>query len=118
MYSDAMNNVETAISLDNSNPDFYILKGDIYAGQKDYTNALAAYDQAATIGGNTTKSWQAKIEAETKMYQKKYNTNNASDLAKKMSSSEKQVLCGDITKAQQAGLKIQTIDLLQLALCK
>ena len=27
MYSDAMNNVETAISLDNYNPDFYILKG-------------------------------------------------------------------------------------------
>jgi hypothetical protein len=41
MYSDAMNNVETAISLDNTNPDFYILKGDVYAAQKDYTNALA-----------------------------------------------------------------------------
>jgi cytochrome c-type biogenesis protein CcmH/NrfG len=69
-----MNNVETAISLDGTNPDFYILKGDVYAAQKDYTNALSAYDQAATIGGNTSKSWQAKIEAETKMYQKKYNT--------------------------------------------
>jgi len=119
MYSDAMNNAETAISLDSTNPDFYVLKGDVYAAQKDYTNALAAYDQAATVGGNTTKSWQAKIEAETKMYQNKYNTGtDAATLGKKMSASEKQVLCGDITKAQQIGLKNQTIDLLQLALCK
>jgi len=119
MYSDAMNNVETAISTDNTNADFYILKGDIYAAQAMYSDAYSTYNQAVTYGGNTSKVWQAKVEAETKAMQKKYATgSNAADLAGKMSAADKQLLCSDISQAKTNGVNSQNLDLLQLSICK
>lgn len=119
MYSDAMNNVETAIKTDNTNADFYILKGDIYAAQGMYNEANTAYNDAVTYGGNSAKVWQAKVEAETKALQKKYATgSNAADLANKLSAGDKQLLCDDISKAKSYGVKNQTIDLLQVSICK
>lgn len=119
MYSDAMNNMQTAITTDNTNPDFYILKGDIYSAQSDYANAMAAYDQAIQISGNSTKVWQAKVEAETKSLQKKYGTgSNAADLAGKISQADKKMLCSDIRTAKTNGVKNANIDLLQLSVCK
>lgn len=119
MYSDAINNIETAIQTDNTNPDFYVLKGDIYAQQNMYSDALSAYNQAVTNGGNNAKAWQAKVEAETKMMQKKYGTGtNAAGLSSKISAADRQTLCADITSAKQNGVSMQSIDLLQLAVCK
>ncbi|MGN6354322.1 MAG: tetratricopeptide repeat protein [Parafilimonas sp.] len=119
MYSDAMNNVDAAIQTDNTNADFYILKGDVYAAQNMYSDAITAYNQAVTYGGNSAKVWQAKVEAEVKMMQKKYNTgSNTSDLAAKISAAEKQMLCTDISQAKNYGVHVQNIDLLQLAICK
>jgi tetratricopeptide (TPR) repeat protein len=119
MYSDAMNNLQSAITLDNTNADFYILKGDIYLAQNDYNNALSAYNESITVGGNSQKSWTAKIEAEIKAYQQKYKTgSNANDLAKKMSASDKTSFCTDINTAKNNGVKTQGIDFIQLAICK
>ena len=119
MYTDAMTNAEQAIAADNSNADFYILKGDIYSAQKDYSNAMLAYNQASTYGGNSSKVWAAKIEAETKSLQQKYSTrDNAADLAGKLSADEKNTLCSDISQAKSSGVKNQGIDLLQLSICK
>lgn len=119
MYSDAMNSIETAITTDNTNPDFYILKGDIYAAQGMYSDATTAYNQAVTYGGNSAKVWQAKVEAQTKAMQKKYATgSNAADLANKLSAGDRQLLCDDISKAKSYGVKNQTIDLLQVSICK
>ena len=42
MYADALNNVEQAISLDANNTSFYMLRGDIKAAQKNFTDAIAA----------------------------------------------------------------------------
>ena len=119
MYNDAMNNVETAISSDNTNADFYILKGDIYTAQNDYTNAASAYDQAISYGSNNAKAWNAKIEAEIKSYQQKYSTgSNAADLAGKISVTDKKILCSDITQAKKNGVKNANIDLLRVSICK
>ncbi|MFT4154689.1 tetratricopeptide repeat protein [Parafilimonas sp.] len=119
MYSDAANNVEAAIRTDNTNPDFYILKGDVYAAQSMYTDAISAYNQAITYSGNSARVWQAKVEAETKMMQKKYGTgSNTSDLAAKISAADRQTLCSDIAQAKNYGVNMQSIDLLQLAICK
>ncbi|MEO8711246.1 MAG: tetratricopeptide repeat protein [Parafilimonas sp.] len=119
MYSDAMNNVETAISSDNTNADFYILKGDIYTAQNDYANASSAYDQAISYGSNNAKAWNAKIEAEVKSYQQKYSTgSNAADLAGKISAADKKALCSDITQAKKNGVKNANIDLLRVSICK
>ena len=119
LYSDAMNNVEAAISADNTNADFYILKGDIYTAQRNYADAMNMYDQAITSGGNSSKAWAAKVEAETKMFQQKYSAQgNAAELSGKMSAADKNTLCSDISKARSYGVKKQTIDLLQLSVCK
>ena len=119
MYSDAMNNVETAIKTDNTNSDFYILKGDIYAAQGMYNEANTAYNDAVTYGGNSAKVWQAKIEAETKAMQKKYASgSNAADLANKLSAGDRKLLCDDIAKGKSYGVKNQNIDLLQVSICK
>ena len=119
MYSDAMNNVETAISTDNTNADFYILKGDIYTAQNDYKNASSAYDQAISYGASNTKAWNAKIEAEVNFYQQKYSTgSNAADLAGKMSAADKKALCSDISKARSNGVKNANLDLLRASICK
>lgn len=119
MYSDAINNVEAAIKTDSTNADFYILKGDIYAAQKMYPDAYTYYNDAVSYGGNTAKVWQSKVEAETKLMQNKYGTgSNAAALAAKISASDKQLLCSDITQAKKYGVNSQSIDLLQLAICK
>lgn len=119
MYNDAMNNVESAISADNANADFYILKGDIYTAQNDYANASAAYDQAISYGASNAKAWNAKIEAEVKSYQQKYSTgSNAADLAGKISAADKKTLCSDISKAKSNGVKNANIDLLRVSICK
>lgn len=119
MYADAMNNADAAIAADNANADFYILKGDIYAAQHDFDNALLQYDEAISQGGNTAKAWTAKVEAETKMFQKKYGVeNNAAGLAGKMTAADKNTLCSDIEKAKSYGVKKQSIDLLKLSVCQ
>ena len=84
-----------------------------------YSDAMSAYNQAVTYGGNSATAWQAKVEAEIKAMQKKYATgSNAADLANKLSAGDKQLLCDDISKAKSYGVKNQNIDLLQISICK
>ena len=118
MYDDAMNNITTAISLNNKNPDLYIVQGDIYTGQGNYSSATDSYNLALSNGGNTAAVWKAKISSEIKSFQKKYSTADAQQLANKMSASDKTLLCGDITTAKSNGTKDINMDLLQVAVCK
>jgi len=118
MYADAMNNIGQAITLDSSNPDFFVLKGDIQSASGNFDDALSSYDEAIAKGKNDFTAYKAKVTAMLKMNQKKYGTDNADVLAKKMSSSEKQNLCGSIRSAQDKGMKDITIDLTQAAICK
>ncbi|MDP4132335.1 MAG: tetratricopeptide repeat protein [Bacteroidota bacterium] len=117
-YTDALNNIKQAITLDNANLDFYILQGDILSASGDYTGALDSYDQAISKGKNDAVSWKAKTELMIKMNQKKYGTDNVSVLAKKMSSGEKQNLCETINTAKGRGMKDINIDMVQVTLCK
>ena len=39
-YSDALNNIRQAISLDPNNPDLYILQGDIYTSSGNFSSAI------------------------------------------------------------------------------
>ena len=117
-YADALNNIKQAITLDNSNMDFYVLQGDILSSSGDYSGALNSYDQAISGGKNDAVSWKAKTELMIKMNQKKYGTDNVSVLAKKMSSGEKQNLCETISTAKGRGMKDINIDMVQSTLCK
>lgn len=118
MYNDALNNVASAISLDGKNADLYILQGDIYTAMNNYTSAQTSYDNALANGAGTSKVWQAKIESEIISLQTKYGTQDAQQIANKISSNDKTLLCTDILKAKSNNVKNINIDLLQAAVCK
>lgn len=118
MYPDALNNINTAISLDSTNADFYILMGDLYSAQNNFAAATESYDKAIANGANAVTAWTAKTEGQIKYYQQKYNTAGASELAAKMSPSEKEDLCKIITSAKTNGVHDMNIDLIRVSICK
>ena len=118
MYLEALSNIGQAIALDNTNPDFLVLKGDIQTAAGNFSDALVSYDDAIAKGKTDFTAYKAKVTTMLKMSQKKYGTDNADMLAKKMTSSEKQNLCSGIRNAQDKGMKDITIDMTQAAICK
>lgn len=118
MYDDALNNINSAISLDSKNADLYIVQGDIYTTMGNYSSAQSSYDKAISNGASAQKIWQAKLESEITSLQKKYGTSDAQQMANKMSADEKTLLCADILKAKSNNVKNINIDLLQAAVCK
>jgi tetratricopeptide (TPR) repeat protein len=118
-WSDAQNNIQSAIGLDPNNADLYVLQGDIYSSSGNYSNATESYNKAIAMGGTQSgNAWKAKIESIVKMNQAKYGTTDANTLASKMNSSEKKNLCDAIQSGTSQGMKNMNIDLLRVAICK
>jgi predicted Zn-dependent protease len=118
MYADASNNLDAAISLDPTNPNFYMLRGDMNSQQNQFNDAAANYDKAISMGKDDAEVWQAKTATLIKGAQQKYGTDNTNTLAKKMSPADKATLCSEIQKAQAKGVKDVNIDLLHVSICK
>ena len=118
MYADAMNNVNAALGLDNTNGDFYTLQGDVYLAQNNFEQAMQSYDAAIAHGSDNAKTWQAKTEAQVKYDQQKYNVSDVQQLSSRLSSQEKQQLCSLITQAKAKGMQDMNIDLLSVSICK
>jgi len=118
MYNEALNNIQQAINTDNSNTAFYIQRGDINMAAGNTQAAIGNYEEAIAKDDNNTTAWRAKTTATIKLYQKKYGTNDAGALGKKISSADRQTLCSSIRGAQQKGVKDAAIDLVQLSVCK
>ncbi|MBS1933908.1 MAG: tetratricopeptide repeat protein [Bacteroidetes bacterium] len=118
MYSSALQNIQAAISMDNSNLDFYMQRGDINAASGNLSEALSNYEEAIAKGKNDAEAWKSKTITLIKVYQKKYNTDNVDVLAKKLSSTEKQNLCNSIQTGQDKGMRDINIDLAQSSICK
>ena len=118
-WNDAQTTVQQAISLDPANGDLFILQGDIYSASGNYSSSFASYDKAINIlAYASAPAWKAKIEAIIKMIQAKYNIHDASGLGAKMSTSEKQNLCGAIKSGLASGLKSMDIEMTQAVICK
>ncbi len=117
MYEDAMNNLQQAIALDASNPDFYMLQGDVQVATGKFEEAAKYYDMAISHGKNDAEVWKAKAANTINYYQKKYNTMDAHQLASRMNATEKQQLCTLINNATTNGVKDMNMDLLKLAVC-
>ena len=118
MYADAMNNVNAALGLDNTNGDFYTLQGDVYLAQNNFSQAMQSYDAAIAHGSDNAKTWQAKTEAQVKYDQQKYNVSDVQQLSARLSSQEKQQLCSIISQAKSKGMKDINLDLLSVSICK
>ena len=118
MYEDAMNNVNAALGLDNTNGNFYTLQGDIYLAQNNFSQAMQSYDAAIAHGSDDAKTWQAKTEAQVKFYQQKYNISDVQQLSARLSAQEKQQLCSLINQAKNKGMQDMNIDLVNASICK
>jgi len=118
MYNEALNNIQQAINTDNGNTAFYIQRGDINTAAGNLSAAVDNYDEAIAKDGNSTAAWRAKTNAIIRLYQKKYGTNDAGTLGKKISTTDRQTLCNSIRTSQQKGVNDAAIGLVQLSVCK
>ncbi|MBS1660555.1 MAG: tetratricopeptide repeat protein [Bacteroidetes bacterium] len=117
-YDAALQNIQQAISTDNSNYRFYLQKGDINVAAGNYYAAIASYDEAISKGNGSTEAWKAKTTSLVKLYQKKYKTDDAGTLNKKITAADRQSLCSAINTATQNGVQDMGIDLVKLSICK
>lgn len=118
LYSDALQNIGQAISMDNSNLSFYMQRGDINVAAGNYNTAIGNYDEAISKGKDDAEAWKARTATLVKMYQQKYGTDNADALRRKINSSDRQTLCNSIRTGQSKGMRDINIDMLQASICK
>jgi tetratricopeptide (TPR) repeat protein len=117
-YDLALQNIQQAIAIDKSNPRFYLQQGDINVAAGNYSAAIDNYDAAIAKGKNDAEAWKAKTTTIIRMYQKKYKTDDAGTLGKRISAADRQTLCNSINTSRQTGVQDMGIDLVQLSVCK
>ena len=107
-----------AMELDPGNADYYVLKGDWGVRAGDYDAAFAAYDQAVAMGHTGAAMYQIRAEARLKQFQDKYGTTNTQELRGKMTPTETEQVCSEITKALDLGLADMKLDMFAALVCK
>ena len=107
-----------AMELDPSNADFYVIKGDWGVRAGDYDAAFAAYDQAVAMGHTGAIMYEIRAEARLKQVQTKYGTTNTQELRGKMTPTETQKVCAEVTKALELGLKNMQLDMFAALVCQ
>jgi len=107
-----------AMELDPSNADFYVIKGDWGVRAGDYDAAFAAYDQAVAMGHTGAAMYEIRAEARLKQVQDTYGTTNTQELRAKMTPTETQQVCAEITKALELGLKNMRLDMFAALVCQ
>lgn len=117
-YDQALQDMQQAIAIDNTNLKFLMQVGDIHVAAGNYPAAISSYEDAIAKGKNDPEAWKAKTTTLIKMYQAKYKTTDAGTLARKISSTDRQTLCTSINASKQAGLQDMGIDLVQASICK
>lgn len=117
-YDQALQDMQQAIAMDNTNLKFYMQVGDIHVAAGNYPAAIASYQDAIDKGKNDAEAWKAKTTTLIRMYQGKYKTTDAGVLGRKISAADRQTLCNSINGSKQAGLQDMGIDLVQASICK
>ena len=117
-FDQALQDMQQAIAMDNTNLKFYMQLGDIQVAAGNYPAAISDYQDAIDKGKNDAEAWKAKTTTIIKMYQGKYKTTDATVLARKISAADRQTLCSSINSSKQVGLQDMGIDLVQASICK
>ena len=118
LLAEADTNLNKAIELDPGNPAFFIQKGDMKVKINTYDDAFAAYDKVLDMGKNDLEIYQIRTEARLKQMQQKYVTTDIKELAGRMTKQEKKILCADMKKALDLGLRNLQLDLLSGTICE
>jgi tetratricopeptide (TPR) repeat protein len=114
----AFYNLDKAMQLDPDNADFYIEKGDMLIGEKDYDAAFVQYDKAVSMGRTDMDMYVIRTNGRMKMVQDKYHTTNTQELRSKMTPTEKDKVCTELKKAIALGLKDMKYDMFASLVCK
>jgi len=117
-YDAALQHIGQAISMDPANLTFYMQRGDINVAAGNLSVAISNYDEAIGQGKNDAEAWKARTTTLIKLYQKKYGTDNADALKRKITTTDRQALCNSIRTSQDKGMRDVNIDLLQASVCK
>lgn len=107
-----------AKKLDPTNADYVIQEGTMYASQGDYVKAFESYDAAASLNPTSQDVYYARSNTRLKQMESKYGTSKAQDLRDKMSPEEKSMVCADLKKAQELGIKDMNKDMFIALVCK
>lgn len=107
-----------AMELNPSSPDPYVLRGDWAVRRGDYDAAFVAYDQVVAMGYTGAGMYQIRAEARLKQVEDKYGTTNTQELRSKMTPTETQQVCAEVTKALQAGLVDMKLDMFSALVCQ
>lgn len=110
--------IDKAIAYDSANYHYHLEKGDMYARKKQYDIAFEEYNMCEGMGKNDLEIYQTLCDTRLRMLQEKYNTTNTQQLRSKLTADEKNILCNDLKKAQQMGMKNMSKDMLAALICK
>jgi tetratricopeptide (TPR) repeat protein len=97
--------IEKAIALDNTNPEYFRQKGDLFAYGKKYEAAFLQYDKAVTLGKTDIVIYTSRSDARLSMFQDKYATTDYNQLKSKMSGIEQSSVCIEFNKVILLGSK-------------
>jgi len=107
-----------AEELDPANPEFSIMQGDWAVRAGDYDAAFAAYDRAVVQGRTDMAMYQIRTEARIKQMEERYDTTNAQELRAAMSPTETGLVCMELTKALDKGLRDMKLDMFSALVCR
>ena len=114
----ARSNLDKAMALDPNNSNFYIQKGDWSVKDGNYDQAFENYDKAVALGRTDMDMYKIRSAARMKMVQDKYGTDNAQELRKKMSATEKEQVCTELKKLLSLGYKNMQAEMFDALVCK
>ncbi len=109
--------LEKAIAYDPDNPDFYVLRGEMYADDGQMDRAFYDFDKAVSMGKADLDMYTIRATNRLKAMQRKYGTTETNALGQKMTPEEKGLVCADLNKAFSLGLKDMQMDLFRTFIC-
>ncbi len=107
-----------AMELDPSNLDFTIMQGDWAVRDGNYDAAFAAYDRAVVQGRTDMEMYRIRTEARIKQMEETYGTVDAQELRAKMNPTDTGLVCMELTKALDKGLRDMKLDMFSALVCQ
>jgi tetratricopeptide (TPR) repeat protein len=110
--------LDRAVELDPSNAGFTIMQGDWAVRAGDYDAAFAAYDRAVVQGRTDLEMYRIRTEARIKQMEEKYGTTNAQELRSAMNPTDTGLVCMELTRALDKGLRDMQLDMFSALVCQ
>jgi hypothetical protein len=94
------------------------MQGDWAVRAGDYDAAFAAYDRAVVQGRTDLEMYRIRTEARIKQMEEKYGTTNAQELRAAMNPTDTGLVCMELTRALEKGLRDMQLDMFSALVCQ